>query len=90
MLCMCVYMHSRFIENHSIRILEDRLLISEVVLSQSGRSTTVATTRGGWQLHSSPLLVHHASLNGHCSTYQTCVPLTGHCSTIMRVRLGNM
>jgi hypothetical protein len=30
---MCVYMHSRFVENHSIRILEDGPLISEVVLS---------------------------------------------------------
>jgi hypothetical protein len=27
-------MHSRFIENHPIWILEDRLIISEVVLSQ--------------------------------------------------------
>jgi hypothetical protein len=30
---MCVFMHSRFIENHLIRILEDGPLISEVVLS---------------------------------------------------------
>jgi hypothetical protein len=34
MLRMCVYMHSRFIENHPIRILEDGPLISEGVLSQ--------------------------------------------------------
>jgi hypothetical protein len=34
MLRMCVYMHSRFIENHPIWILEDGPLISEVVLSQ--------------------------------------------------------
>jgi hypothetical protein len=34
MLRMCVYMHSRFVENHSIRILEDGPLISEGVLSQ--------------------------------------------------------
>jgi hypothetical protein len=33
MLHMCVWMHSRFIENHPIRILEDGLLISKVVLS---------------------------------------------------------
>jgi hypothetical protein len=33
MLHMCVYMHSRFIENHPIRILEDGPLISEGVLS---------------------------------------------------------
>jgi hypothetical protein len=33
MLCMCVCMHSRFIENHPIWILEDGLLISEVLLS---------------------------------------------------------
>jgi hypothetical protein len=30
---MCVCMHSRFVENHPIWILEDGLLISEVVLS---------------------------------------------------------
>jgi hypothetical protein len=35
MLHMCVCMHSRFVENHSIRILEDGPLIFEVVLSQS-------------------------------------------------------
>jgi hypothetical protein len=29
---MCVYMHSRFVENHPIRILEDGPLISEGVL----------------------------------------------------------
>jgi hypothetical protein len=34
---MCVYMHSHFIKNHSIRILKDGALISEVVLSQLGR-----------------------------------------------------
>jgi hypothetical protein len=33
MIHICVYMSSRFIENHLIWILEDRLLISEVVLS---------------------------------------------------------
>jgi hypothetical protein len=31
---MCVYMHSRFVENHPIRILKDGPLISEGVLSQ--------------------------------------------------------
>jgi hypothetical protein len=36
MLRMCVYMHSHFIENHLIQILEDEPLISEVVLSQWG------------------------------------------------------
>jgi hypothetical protein len=34
MLHMYVSMHSRFIENHLIQILEDEPLISEVVLSQ--------------------------------------------------------
>jgi hypothetical protein len=34
MIRMCVYMHSRFIENHPIRILEDGPLISEGGLSQ--------------------------------------------------------
>jgi hypothetical protein len=33
MLRMCVYMHSRFVENHPIGILEDGPLISEGVLS---------------------------------------------------------
>jgi hypothetical protein len=33
MLHMCVYMHSRFVKSHPIRILEDGPLISEVVLS---------------------------------------------------------
>jgi hypothetical protein len=33
MLRTCVYMHSSFIENHPIRILEDGSLISKVVLS---------------------------------------------------------
>jgi hypothetical protein len=33
MLRMCVYMHSRFIENHPIQILEDGPLISKVILS---------------------------------------------------------
>jgi hypothetical protein len=32
---MCVYMHSRFVENHPIWILDDGPLISEVVLSRS-------------------------------------------------------
>jgi hypothetical protein len=36
MLHMCVYMHSRLIENHPIWILEDGPLISEVVLSRKG------------------------------------------------------
>jgi hypothetical protein len=34
MLRMCVYMHSRFIEHHSIQILEHGPLIFYVVLSQ--------------------------------------------------------
>jgi hypothetical protein len=33
MLHMCVYMHSRFVENHPIRILKDGPLISGGVLS---------------------------------------------------------
>jgi hypothetical protein len=34
MLRIYVYMHSRFVENHPIRILEDGLIISEEILSQ--------------------------------------------------------
>jgi hypothetical protein len=39
MLRMCVYMHSHFIKNHPIQILEDGPLISNVVLSQNGIRT---------------------------------------------------
>jgi hypothetical protein len=49
---MCVYMHSRFVENHPIRILEDEPLIFEGVLSHvvlarwiEGEATEMA--RGG-------------------------------------------
>jgi hypothetical protein len=45
MLRMCVYMHSRFVENHPIRILEDGLLISEVVLSHGSRVGTTKATQ---------------------------------------------
>jgi hypothetical protein len=38
MLRMCVCTHSRFVENHPIRILEDGPVISKVVLSQGGHS----------------------------------------------------
>jgi hypothetical protein len=41
MLRMCVYMHSHFIENHLIRILEDGPLISDVVLSQIRRTDLI-------------------------------------------------
>jgi hypothetical protein len=40
MLRMCVYMHSRFIKNHRIWILEDGPLISKMVLSHPWRATT--------------------------------------------------
>jgi hypothetical protein len=45
MLRMRVYMHSRCVENHPIRILEDGPLIFEVVLSQ--RREEDAAGRGG-------------------------------------------
>jgi hypothetical protein len=47
MLRMCVYMHSRFVENHPIQILEGGPLISEVVLSQNG-----IRARSGLNTHS--------------------------------------
>jgi hypothetical protein len=34
MIHMCVYMHSRFVENHPIQILKDGSIIYKVVLSQ--------------------------------------------------------
>jgi hypothetical protein len=37
MLHMCVYMHSHFVENHPIWVLEDGPLISEVVLSHEAK-----------------------------------------------------
>jgi hypothetical protein len=40
MLHMCVYMHSRFVENHPIQILKDGPLISEVVLSRLSPSSS--------------------------------------------------
>jgi hypothetical protein len=45
---MCVYMHSRFVENHPIWILEDRPFVSEVVLSQ--RVSSRMRTRPGTRL----------------------------------------
>jgi hypothetical protein len=36
MLRMCVCMHSCFVQNHQIRILEDGPLISKMVLSHNG------------------------------------------------------
>jgi hypothetical protein len=36
MLRICVCIHSCFVKNHPIQILEDGPLISEVVLSQNG------------------------------------------------------
>jgi hypothetical protein len=47
MLHMCVYIHSRFVENHPIQILEDGPLISKVVLSHAPNGTGVATDRQG-------------------------------------------
>jgi hypothetical protein len=52
MLRMCVYMHSRFVENHPIRILEDIPLISEGVLSHG--CGIVASPRTGKRLGSLP------------------------------------
>jgi hypothetical protein len=52
MLRMCVCTHSRFIENDTIWILEDRPLISEVVLSQNG-----IRARSGLNTHSKHLKI---------------------------------
>jgi hypothetical protein len=46
MLRMCVYMHSHFIENHLIWVLQDGPLISEVVQSQ------LVSARSGLNTHS--------------------------------------
>jgi hypothetical protein len=48
MLHMCICMYSHFIENHSIRILEDGPLISEVVLSQTIK-VKIQNSRTGWR-----------------------------------------
>jgi hypothetical protein len=51
MLRMCVYMHSRFVENHPIRILEDGPLIFEVLLSQLGMQFSLIL--GQWSAQNS-------------------------------------
>jgi hypothetical protein len=43
MLHMCVCMHSRFIKNHPIWVMEDGLLISKVVLTHIPNSSTKNT-----------------------------------------------
>jgi hypothetical protein len=53
---MCVYMHSRFVENHSIWILEDGSLISEVVLSQG--------SAGWWEMMRGECSSHFGSGRG--------------------------
>jgi hypothetical protein len=58
MLHMCVHMHSCFIENHPIRILEDGLLISEVVLSQL---STVETFNRNWVMF--PSHIEHMTIS---------------------------
>jgi hypothetical protein len=52
MLRMCICMHSRFVENHPIRILKDGAIISEVVLSQNG-----IRARSGLNTHSKHIKV---------------------------------
>jgi hypothetical protein len=51
MLRMCVYMHSRFIENHLIQILEDGPLISEVVLSHLSTNLIILLATQFYRLH---------------------------------------
>jgi hypothetical protein len=55
MLRMCAYMHSRFIENHPIQILEDGPLIFEGVLSQPPDLST-ARPPSIWPVRPSPVL----------------------------------
>jgi hypothetical protein len=72
MLRMCVYMHSRFVENHPIRILEDGPLISEVVLSQVAPSTRPPRWHPAGLQH--PLLplaeVVQRRMDGQCFHYE--------------------
>jgi hypothetical protein len=51
MLRMCACMHSRFVENHPIRILEDGLLISKVILSQDDNAEVKRITRKSKMYH---------------------------------------
>jgi hypothetical protein len=62
MLRMCVYMHSRFVENHPIWILEDGYLISEVVLSQAYECS--------WFTDPNREPADHKSLNFLCCQYR--------------------
>jgi hypothetical protein len=54
MLRMCVYMHSRFVENHPIWILKDGSLISEEVLSQFVQACVGFATRMFDATHAEP------------------------------------
>jgi hypothetical protein len=51
MLSMCVYMHSRFVKNHLIWILEDGPLISEVVLSHQFLERLLCEVFPWWRHH---------------------------------------
>jgi hypothetical protein len=73
MLRMCVYIHSRFVENHPIRILEDGPLISEGVLSHSSGSL-IGTDSGFKGLFPSPSFV-----------LQNWRPLRNYCKFITKL-----
>jgi hypothetical protein len=83
MLRMCVYMHSRFVENHPIRILEDGPLISEVVLSQQPLTLKYALVRpsktkrnhGTYSIRIPPWNLNKPRRNNHlCVTWMPWPP----------------
>jgi hypothetical protein len=72
MLRMCVYMHSHFIENHPIQILNDGPLISEVVLSHVCHSRLCHLNFGSIsQLSSLNLIMNLSIVKGY--KCQSCV-----------------
>jgi hypothetical protein len=72
MLRMCVYMHSRFVENHPIRILEDGPLIFEVVLSHAAspaHTTTSTAHAAASSAHTTTSTAHAAASSTHVTTF---------------------
>jgi hypothetical protein len=72
MLRMCVYMHSRFVENHPIRILEDGPLISKGVLSHR----CILCLRTGHRVHHChfPIISHRHPSAPELSTQEIVKP----------------
>jgi hypothetical protein len=69
MLHMCVCMHSRFVENHPIWVLEDGLIISEVVLSHTGPLLRCISKAASKELL---VEIHSGICRGHIGSRAIC------------------